>query len=127
MRSGPSDRAVARYVGRTVYPYSGYYRSVLDAAGVGARVRGRSELARVPPTDLRLIPDPGALVLRPDLGRVVRHGRRALATWAVVARVAGGMPAFSRYVERHFKPVLWVLADDVPIGYAAEDATRLAR
>jgi hypothetical protein len=37
------------------------------------------------------------------------------------------MPTFSRHVERRFKPILWVLADGVPIGYAAEDVSRLAR
>ena len=121
------DRGVGRYVRRTVYPYSAHYRAVLDATGVGRRVRGRGDLARIPPTDLRLIGDPGALVLRPDLGRIVRHGRPALAAWGVAARGAGGMHRFSRHVERRFKPILWVLAEGVPVGYSSADVAHLAR
>jgi hypothetical protein len=100
---------------------------VLDGAGIGPRVRGRADLARVPPTDLHEITDPGALVLRPDLGRILRHGHPALAARGAAARVAGAMPSFSRHVERRFKPVLWVLVDGVPIGYSTEDVSRLAR
>lgn len=127
MTSGPRDREIAHYVKRTVYPYSAHYRAVLDGAGVGARVHGRADLARIPPTDLHEVVDPAPLVLRPDLGRIMRNGRLSLAAWGAAARVAGGMPAFSRHVERRFKPVLWVLADGVPIGYSADDVSRLAR
>src|SRR5215469_14537854 len=109
MPSVPRDREIAQYVRRNVYPYSAHYRALLDAVGVGSRVRGRADLERIPPTDLREVSDPGALVLRPDLGRILRHGRPRLAAWAAAARVAGGMPAFSRHIERRFKPVLWVL------------------
>src|SRR5579864_5060749 len=127
MRSAPSDRALTRYVRRTVYPYSAHYRPLLDAAGLKSRVKGRAGLARLTPTDLRRVSDPGALVLRPDLGRILRHGRPALAAWGAAARVAGGMSAFSRHVARRFKPVIWVLADGVPIGYSAHDSSRLGR
>ena len=123
----PGDRGLGRYVRRTVYPYSAHYRVLLDAIGVGRRVRGRADLARLPATELALVTDAGALVLRPDLGRIVRHGRPALAAWAVGARVGGGMHRFSRHVERRFKPILWVLADDVPIGYSSADVSHLAR
>ncbi len=127
MKSGPPDRRLARYVRRTVYPYSAHYRPLLDAAGLGSRVQGRAGVARLTPTDLALINDPGALVLRPDLRRIMRHGRPALAALGATARVAGAMPAFSRHVARRFKPVLWVLAEGVPIGYSAHDSSRLAR
>src|SRR5579871_1175291 len=124
MGTGPRDRAIARYVRRTVYPYSAHYRALLDAVGIGRRVRGRADLAPLPPTDLGRVPDPGALVLRPDLRRILRHGAPALAGRGAAARVAGAMPAFSRHVERRFKPTMWALADGVPIGYSAEDAAR---
>ena len=94
------DRGLARYVRRTVYPYSAHYRAVLEASGVGPHVRGRADLARVPTTDLGTIGDAGALVLRPDLRRIVRQGRPVLAAWAVGARVGGGMHRFSRHVPR---------------------------
>ena len=110
MTASPADRRIRRYVRRTVYPYSAHYHAVLDASGVGSRVRGRADLARVPPTDLALLGDPGSLVLRPDLGRILRHGQPGLAAWGATARVTGGMHRFSRHVERRFKPILWVLA-----------------
>ncbi|HEY2430164.1 MAG TPA: hypothetical protein VGI06_14595 [Acidimicrobiales bacterium] len=123
---GAADRALARYVRRTVYPYSAYYRAVLDRTGVGSRVRGRADLARVPPTDLAVVGDPGQLVLRPDVGAIVRQGHRRLAARTVAAKVAGGMHGFNRrIVEPDFKPLLWVLSDGVPIGYSAADLRRL--
>jgi hypothetical protein len=127
MRSVPGDRAIARYVRRTVYPFSAHYRSLLDATGVGRNVRSRADLARIPPTDLRFVDDPAALVLRPDFGRILRHGGPALTASAATARVAGAMPAFSRHVDRRFKPIIWALAEEVPIGYSTEDAAKLAR
>jgi len=124
---GAPDRDLARYVRRTVYPYSAYYRGVLDRAGVGGRVRGRADLARVPPTDLGAVGDPGELVLRPDLRAIVRGGRRRFAARTVLAKAAGGMHGFNRrVVEPDFKPVQWVLGDGVPIGYSSADLRRLA-
>ncbi len=37
------------------------------------------------------------------------------------------MRGFSRHVERRFKPVHWVIADGIPLGYSATDLDRLAR
>lgn len=123
---GAADRSLAGYVRRTVYPYSAFYQGVLDRAGIGGRVRGRAELGRIPPTDLTRVPDPGQLVLRPDLAAIVRRGRRGLAVRAVSAKVSGGMHGFNRRVIEHrFKPVLWVLADGLPLGYSTADMLRL--
>ena len=38
-----ADRGLARYVRRTIYPFSAHYRAVLDATGVGRKVRGCSK------------------------------------------------------------------------------------
>jgi hypothetical protein len=123
-RSGPvADRDVARYVRRTVYPYSAYYRRVLDGTGPG----GHGDLGRVPPTDLSEVTDPGQLVLRPDLASIVKGGGRVLAARAVIAKAIGGMYAFNhRVIEHQFKPIHWVLTEGVPIGYSPADVQRLA-
>jgi hypothetical protein len=123
---GPSDRALGSYVQRTVRAYSAYYRQALDAAGI-SRVKGRGDLARLPPTDLAEIPDPAALVLRVDLGAIVGHGHPVLAARTAVAKASGGLHGFNdRVIERRFRPVHWFLAAGVPIGYSATDLQRLA-
>ena len=123
---GAADRALARYVRRTVYPYSAYYRGVLDGAGIGKKLRGRADLRPMPPTDLAAIADPAQLVLRPDVGTIVREGDRRLAARVVAAKALGGMHRLNRrVVEYRFKPVHWVLADGVPLGYSQHDLVRL--
>src|SRR5665213_1038176 len=127
MRVTPSDRKVAHYVRRTVYPYSAHYRKVLDGVGIGGRLRTVDQFGRIPPTDLREVTDPGALVLRPDLRAIVREGHRPFAARAVAAKAVGGMHIFNeRVVEQHFKPVHWVIGDGVPLGYSSSDLQRLA-
>ena len=124
---GASDRDLARYVARLVYPYSEYYRQVLDQRMAGPGVRSRADLARLPVTDLEEVGDPSRLVLRPDLATIVRRGHRGLAARAVAAKVGGGMHGFNRrVVEPDFRPVHWILGDGVPIGYSAADLRRLA-
>jgi predicted small lipoprotein YifL len=120
-----AERGLGRYVRHTIYPYSAHYRTVLDATGVGRRVRSPADLLPVPPTDLTELDDPGALVLRPDVPRMLRHGGPLMAGWTATARVTGGMRRLSRHVERRFKPVQWVLAEGVPLGYSADDLDRL--
>ena len=83
-----------------------------------------SELA---PTDLADISEPADLVLRPDVGRIVRHGSRGFAVRTAAAKASGGMHRYNRRVVEHgFKPVHWILTDGVPIGYSAADLQRLA-
>jgi hypothetical protein len=121
------DRDLARYVRRKVYAYSSYYRGALDQAGLGAAgVGGRADLARLEPTDLRTLPDPGTLVLRPDRASVRRHGSRLLVARAALARLLGYEPRFNRRViEPTFKPVHWLLCGGVPIGCTLTDVARL--
>ncbi|GAC1601591.1 MAG: hypothetical protein NVS3B21_29290 [Acidimicrobiales bacterium] len=121
------DRDLARYVRRTVYPYSEHYRGVLDAAAEGDRF-GIDDLARIPSTDLSEIEDPGRLVLRPRVARIVREGDRRLAARTAVAKLTGGMHRYNRRVlEQRFKPVHWIMDEGVPIGYSSADLLRLAR
>lgn len=125
---GAADQSLARYVRQTVYPYSSHYRAVLDQAGVGRRMRGRADLRRIPPTDLAEIGDPAALVLRPDLRTIARHGQRGFAIRAMAAKATGGMNGFNRrVVERRFKPIHWMLEGGVAIGYSSADLDRLAK
>src|SRR5258708_10915470 len=113
-----ADRALARYVRRTVYPYAAYYRDVLDGAGLGAAgISGRADLNRLPPTDLATVADAGSLVLRPDMRSVVREGDRALAGRLLVTRLLGRLDRFNRVVfEPSFKPVHWLVSGETPIG-----------
>jgi hypothetical protein len=120
-----AERGLGRYVRHTIYPYSAHYRAVLDATGVGRRVRSVADLAPLPPTDLATLRDPGALVLRPDVRKMFRHGGPAMSWWTATARVTGGMRRLSRHMEQRFRPVQWVLAEGVPIGYSADDLDRL--
>ncbi|MHB8663561.1 MAG: phenylacetate--CoA ligase family protein [Acidimicrobiales bacterium] len=113
------DRRVQRYARRTVYPHSAYYQQVLGAGAV--------DVARIPPTDLADVRDPGALVLRPNLQSILRAGPGPLAARAVIAKIGGGMHRFNhRVVEDRFKPIHWVVGGGVPIGYSATDLQRLA-
>lgn len=119
-RTAGDERALARYVQRTVYPYSEHYRRLLGTASRSGAI------ARVAPSDLSDISDPGSLVLRPDLGRIVKEGQRRFAVRTLLAKVLGGMHGYNRrVVERRFKPIQWVLAEGVPIGYSAADVQRL--
>jgi len=120
--TGAADRRLVGYVRRTVYPYSAHYRELLDGLGDGRR----GDVSVLPPTDLRQISEPGRLVLRPDFGTIVRRGRRPLAAHALADKATGSMRSFNRRLEREFKPVHWVLADGVPIGYSIADLHRLA-
>ena len=120
------NRNLARYVRRTVYPYSDHYRRVLDAAAEGDRF-AIDDLSRIPPTDLSEVEDPARLVLRPQVARILREGDRRLAARTAVAKLTGGMHRYNRRVlEQRFKPVHWVLGEGVPIGYSSADLLRLA-
>ena len=85
------------------------------------------DLERLPPTELGSL-DPAAIVLRPDVRSIVRRGERRLAARATLAAATGGLHRFNRrVVEPRFKPVQWVVAEGVPIGYSAADIALLGR
>jgi len=124
-----ADRALARYVRRTVYPYAAHYRGALDRAGLGAAgVTTRSDLARLPPIDLATVDDPGSLVLRPDMRTILREGDRFLAARVILARLIGTFDRFNATVfEPTFKPVHWLASGKIPIGSTTSDLVRLGR
>jgi hypothetical protein len=76
---------------------------------------------------LAAVDDPAALVLRPDMRAIVRGPDRLFAARAVAARVTGGFHRFNqRVIEERYKPIHWVLAGRVPVGYSAVDLQSLA-
>ncbi|GAC1313183.1 MAG: hypothetical protein NVSMB12_04500 [Acidimicrobiales bacterium] len=57
----------------------------------------------------------------------MRQGDRRFAVRTAAAKARGGMHRYNRRVVEHaFKPVHWMLAESVPIGYSAADLQRLA-
>ena len=110
-----------------MYAYSVYYRRRLEEAGLGRTgLRTRADLTRLAPTELALVDEPGALVLRPDFRSITRHGSRYLTVRAAVARLLGTVRRFNRVVvEPRFKPIHWVLSSGVPLGLTAADLRRL--
>jgi len=120
---------LARDIRFHTYPFSVHWRSVLDRAGVGRKeIRGQADLRRLPVIDLGELPREQwpELVLRPGLATIVREGPRLTAARAVVASLTGGRHRFGRNVDHRYKPVHWVLASGVPVGYSSADLARLA-
>jgi len=115
-------------VHREVYAYSPFYRARLDDAGLGPTgVRGQGDLFRLPTTTLAEVADPAALVLRPERASIARHGERRLAWRMRLARLGGRSARVGReHVDPVYKPVHWVLAGDLPVGYSSADLSTLA-
>ncbi|HEX2848914.1 MAG TPA: hypothetical protein VHN98_00090 [Acidimicrobiales bacterium] len=113
-------RALRRYLLEQVAPYSAWHR------GVTVGDDARQALRRLPLTRLADVDDPAALVLRPtatSLATTPESDLRLRFWWAGVRRRQG---AFNREVlDPRYKPIHWVEGHGVPIGYSAEDLTRL--
>ncbi len=114
-------RALRRYLREQVVPYSSHHRD-LDATEDASRA-----LASVPATRLADVDDPASLVLRPTAASLRATADRDLRRrfwWAGVRRRQG---AFNRDVlEPRYKPIHWIEAHGMPVGYSAEDLDRLA-
>ncbi|MDQ1444491.1 MAG: hypothetical protein QOI20_955 [Acidimicrobiaceae bacterium] len=112
------DRKLARYLRTEVAAYSSYWRTSLAVS-----------LDRVPPRSLaELAGAAPMLVLRPTVAAVYHFGARRLAARTAWSRLWGRQRAVNdRSLVPHFKPVLWVTADGVPIGSSEADVDRLAR
>jgi phenylacetate-CoA ligase len=122
------DRALRRYLGQDVYPYSPYYQVRFDEAGVGQRsVRDRGDLDKLPLTTFDDIVNPASVVLRPDeqsIQQFARIGLVARVFWAKLWRREWAVN--QRLIDPVYKPLHWHVDDGFPIGSSAEDVDRLA-
>ncbi|HZT65444.1 MAG TPA: hypothetical protein VFA11_06620 [Acidimicrobiales bacterium] len=122
------DRALRQYLRFELYAYSPFYRRHLDrAVGGPPRLRGRADLATVPPVSLEEITDPAAVVLTPDEDSVVRFGGRGLAARVTVGRLTGRPGPVSRqHLDPVYKPLLWLVDGPLPVACTSEDLDRMA-
>lgn len=112
------DRRLTRYVRREVGAFSTFWQAPSDGGVDRIPPRSFADLAGHAPD----------LVLRPDVSSVYRAGPRRLAVRTAWSRLWGRQRVLNEKVlVPFFKPVLWLLHDGVPIGYAESDVDRLAR
>lgn len=120
-------RALARYVTEDVYPYSPFYRERFDAAGLGRSAPGEKILRDLPWTAIADVDDPGDLVLRPDEKAIQRFASPRMlvkVAWAKFQRRADRINR--EVIDPVYKPIRWVIAEGVTIGYTDADLGRLA-
>src|SRR5436190_18519671 len=127
------DRAVGEYFRYQLYPYSAFYRKLLDTAGIGATgVRTRADVSRVPTITVSDIDDPAALVLRPDPTRVVAGGSPTFSLAMRWATLTGQeAKAARRRIDPVYKPIHWTIASNgtgpgLIVGSSAADLDRLS-
>jgi len=122
------EKALGRYMGRVVYPYSPYYRARFDEAGLGQRsVRSREDLTALPLTTVDDVDDPTALIVRPDEHSIQQFGELSLVArvfWAKVWRREWTVN--QRLIDPEYKPLHWHVQSGIPMGSSAEDLERLA-
>jgi hypothetical protein len=125
---GAQDRALRRYLGQDVYPYSPYYQVRFDEAGVGQRgVRSRGDLDKLPLTVFDDIVNPASVVLRPDeqsIQQFARIGLVARVFWAKLWRREWVVN--QQLIDPVYKPLHWHVDDGFPVGSSAEDVDRLS-
>ena len=122
---GQQGRALTRYLRRQVRAYSRHYRPALDRAFRDGR--SGIDLGALPITRWSDVTDPRPFVLHPDYGSITRHGEPRLAAKVLWARFTGGTIRLNRtYFDPTYKPIHWLMADGVPVGYSHADLERLA-
>lgn len=122
---GQQARALTRYLRRQVRAYSRYYRPMLDRAFRDGR--SGIDLGALPVTRWPDITDPRPFVLHPDYQSITRYGEPRLAAKVVWARLTGGTIRLNRhFFDPTYKPIHWLMADGVPVGYSHADLERLA-
>ncbi|MEY2477966.1 MAG: hypothetical protein QOG87_3281 [Actinomycetota bacterium] len=122
---GQQRRALTRYLRRQVRAYSRQYRPVLDRAFRDGR--SGIDLATVPITRWEDVKDPRPFVLHPDYQSITRFGEPRLAAKVIWARLTGGTVRLNRTLfDPMYKPIHWLMADGVPVGYSHADLERLA-
>ena len=127
MDRGAQDKALAQYIRRDVYPYSAFYRARLDESGLRSQVTRRGDLARLRPTVLDEVEDPGTLVLRPEERTIQRYGEPAVVWKVFWSKLLGRQAALNDgVIDPAYKPVHWHFDAGLPIASSAEDLERLA-
>jgi hypothetical protein len=122
---GPQARALTRYLRRQVRAYSRHYRPILDRAFRDGRAG--IDLDRLPVTRWSEVTDPRPFVLHPDYQSITRHGEPRLTAKVVWARLTGGTMRLNKTLfDPTYKPIHWLMADGVPVGYSHADLERLA-
>ncbi|MGI8794414.1 MAG: hypothetical protein ACR2H3_14785 [Acidimicrobiales bacterium] len=115
------ERALALYIRRVVAPHSPLHGPELR----GNPVRGIGDLSRIAARRLCDI-EPEQLVLKPTPDSITSGGDLSLAARMVWAQVTRSIIQFNRdVVEPAFKPIHWMLSDEVPVGSTADDLERL--
>jgi len=106
-----------RYLRRDVGAYSAFWRAPAEGDFDRIPARRFGDLAAHAPN----------LVLRPDVASIYRAGPRRLAVRTAWSRLWGRQHVVNdKVLVPYYKPVLWLLHDGVPIGYAESDVDRLA-
>lgn len=122
---GQQARALTRYLRRQVRAYSRHYRPMLDRAFRDGR--SGIDLESLPVTRWSDITDPRPFVLHPDYQSITRYGEPRLAAKVLWARLTGGTIRLNRHLfDPTYKPIHWLMADGVPVGYSHADLERLA-
>lgn len=111
-------KALAAYLRYEVCAYSAAHRRRLEPA---------PDLSRVPPLKLSDIDDPAALVLHPDAARIAAAGTWEMKGRLAFAQLTRRLTQMERgVIERRYKPVHWIMARNVPVGYSHRDLGLLA-
>lgn len=121
--SAERDRRWRRYLTQELVPFNENHRRRLDPD----RLKSVAALSTVAPMTLDEVEDPRDYLLHPTgttLSAQAGLDVRARLAWA---RISGRLARFERgFVERRYKPVHWIVADGLPIGYSTEDMAALA-
>jgi hypothetical protein len=124
---GQQARALTRYLQRQVRAYSPYYRDPLERARRARDGRSGVDLANLPLTPWSAITDPRQFVLHPDFRSIRDFGEPVLGVRTLWARVTGRTAALNRtHIDPRYKPIRWLMAEGVPVGYSSDDLERLA-
>jgi hypothetical protein len=110
-----------------VRAYSPYYRDALERARRARDGRSGVDLADLPLTSWSAVTDPRQFVLHPDFRSIRDFGEPVLGVRTLWARATGRTAALNRtHIDPRYKPIRWLMAEGVPVGYSSDDLERLA-
>lgn len=124
---GQQARALTRYLQREVRAYSPHYRPILEKARRERDGRSGLDLDTIPLTRWGTVTDPRRFVLHPDFRSIRDFGEPMLGVRTLWARATGSSGKLNfKHIDPKYKPIHWLMADAVPIGYSSDDLERLA-